>query len=107
MPICTRLQFDGTGLSCDRIRSWDRAEAMTATVPGVFRRGKLELIEEPQGLREGRVTVTIGEEPEPQSEVTTIDRRSFLRLPLAERRRIIKEQADKFAAHYETDEWRD
>lgn len=81
---------------------------MTTTVDGIFKSGKLELLEEPQGLSDGRVRVTIEEEPERQSGVATTDRRAFLRLPLVERRRILKEQSDKMAAHYETDgEWRE
>ena len=43
---------------------------MTGTVAGLFKSGKLELLENPKGLREGRVKVTIEEEleakPEPQ-----------------------------------------
>lgn len=36
-----------------------------------------------------------------------IDRRSFMKLPLEERRRILAEQAEKMASFYESDkEWR-
>ena len=80
---------------------------MTATVSGVLRQGKLELLEEPQGLREGRVRVTI-EEVQLDGGATTTDRRAFLKLPLSERRRILSEQADKLASHYNGDnEWRE
>lgn len=59
-------------------------------------------------MRDGRVRVTIEEESERQSAVAALDRRAFLRLPLSERRRILKEQAEKLAAHYERDrEWRE
>lgn len=51
--------------------------------------------------------MTIEEEPEKRPAAEALDRRAFLRLPLAERRRILKKQADKMAAHYEADgEWR-
>ncbi|HET6387664.1 MAG TPA: hypothetical protein VFJ58_30110 [Armatimonadota bacterium] len=81
---------------------------MTATVVGVFKGGKLELLEEPQGLRDGRVRVTIEEEPARQPTVANCDRRAFLRLPLSERRRVLKEQAEKIVTHYEADtEWRE
>ena len=37
---------------------------MTSVVPGIYKQGKLELLEEPVGLREGRVRVVlIDEEP--------------------------------------------
>ena len=43
---------------------------MTATVTGVYKEGKLELLEVPKGLREGRVRVVLTEdetlEPKPQ-----------------------------------------
>jgi hypothetical protein len=39
--------------------------------------------------------------------LTLIQRRKFMQLPLEERRRILAEQADKLAAHYEQDsEWK-
>jgi hypothetical protein len=80
---------------------------MTRTVAGVIKSGKLELLEEPKGLREGRVRVTIEEEPLRRS-AEPVDRRAFLRLPLAERRRILKEQAESLAGHYEGEtEWRE
>lgn len=79
---------------------------MTATVAGIFKGGKLELLEEPFGLQDGRVKVTIEEDSEGPSDMAACDRRAFLRLPLAERRRILKEQADKLITHYEEDkEW--
>ena len=43
---------------------------MTAIVAGIYKKGKLELLEEPKGLREGRVRVMLTEEaggkPEPR-----------------------------------------
>ncbi|HZP80206.1 MAG TPA: hypothetical protein VFB21_01090 [Chthonomonadaceae bacterium] len=40
--------------------------------------------------------------------LTLEERRAFLRLPLAERRRILAEQAKRLEAHYEEDtEWRE
>jgi hypothetical protein len=37
---------------------------MTATVAGFYKEGKLELLETPKGLREGRVRVILSEEDE-------------------------------------------
>ena len=81
---------------------------MTATVTGIYKGGRLELLEEPTGLRDGRVRVTIEEDPSTQTEHPVSARREFLRLPLAERRRILTEQAEKLTNHYEKDsEWRE
>ena len=41
---------------------------MAAIVPGVYKQGKVELLETPTGLREGRVRVMLIEEPEPRPE---------------------------------------
>lgn len=46
---------------------------MTATVTGVYRRGRLELLEEPLGVREGRVNVTIEETAETQAETRFLE----------------------------------
>ncbi len=82
---------------------------MTSTVLGLLRGGKLELLEAPQGLRDGHVRVTIEEQDaDEQSLSAPVDRRAFLRLPLAERRRILQQQADKLAADYDANgEWRE
>ncbi|HZP85153.1 MAG TPA: hypothetical protein VFB21_26255 [Chthonomonadaceae bacterium] len=37
---------------------------MTAIVEGIYKEGKVELLETPVGLREGRVRVILTEEPE-------------------------------------------
>lgn len=37
---------------------------MTATVQGIYKEGKIELLETPKGLREGRVRVVLIEEEE-------------------------------------------
>ena len=41
---------------------------MTAIVAGIYRQGKLELLEKPTGLREGRVRVVLTEESEQKPE---------------------------------------
>ncbi len=38
---------------------------MPATVTGIYRQGKIELLETPKGVQEGRVLVTIQEESKP------------------------------------------
>ena len=81
---------------------------MTTTVAGEFKSGKLKLLEKPRGLRDGKVRVTIEDEAEEGLSSTSVNRQAFLRLPLSERRRILKEQADKLATHYGKDgEWRE
>jgi hypothetical protein len=40
---------------------------MTTTVTGFYKQGKIELLETPAGLREGRVRVVLTEEEEPKS----------------------------------------
>jgi hypothetical protein len=39
--------------------------SVTAIVAGVYKQGKLELLETPKGLREGRVRVVLIEDEEP------------------------------------------
>ncbi len=41
---------------------------MTAVVEGIYKQGKLELLETPKGLREGRVRVVLIEEETPKPE---------------------------------------
>ena len=80
---------------------------MTATVAGVIRGGNLELLEQPKGLREGRVLVTIEGEPDERVCSSTSSRRTFMKLPLSERRRILSEQAERLASHYQQNtEWK-
>ena len=48
--------------------------------------------------------LVLSDEPSPSLE----ERRAFIRLPLEGRRRILAEQAERLAEHYESDtEWRD
>lgn len=39
-----------------------KAEKMTLTIEGVYTQGKVELLEIPQGVKEGRVRVTLTQE---------------------------------------------
>ena len=39
---------------------------MMTTVPGILKEGKIELLETPRGVKEGRVRVTLVEEEEPR-----------------------------------------
>jgi len=41
---------------------------MPAMVPGIYKQGKIELLETPLGVREGRVRVMLIEEEEPKPE---------------------------------------
>ncbi len=69
-------------------------------------------IEKPYAV-EYTVTVTPSEKMpvEPitiQQPLSLSDRRAFLKLPIEERRRILTEQAEEMAAHYQQDsEWRE
>jgi hypothetical protein len=41
---------------------------MPAMVPGIYKQGKVELLETPHGVREGRVRVMLIEDDEPKPE---------------------------------------
>jgi hypothetical protein len=41
---------------------------MTVTVTGIYKDGKIELLETPPGVREGRVLVTLQEDDRPKPE---------------------------------------
>ena len=41
---------------------------MTTTIPGIYKEGRIELLETPTGLREGPVLITLQELSEPASE---------------------------------------
>jgi hypothetical protein len=56
----------GTVPDCAMRVAWQRGATMTVIVPGVYKHGKVELLETPTGLREGRVRVMLTEEPEPE-----------------------------------------
>ncbi len=66
-----------------------------------------------RALAEGLVTReeaerTLGETVEGEAPLSLIERRAFMKLPLEERRRILSEQAEKMAPHYEQDrEWKE
>jgi hypothetical protein len=52
-----------------------------------------------------RLTVLSPDQP---ASLSLQERRAFLKLPLAERRRLLAEQADQMVSHYEQDpEWRE
>lgn len=54
--------------------------------------------------RKLRVTVI----PESAESLSLLDRQSFLKLPMTERRRLLAEQTERMLAHYERDtEWRE
>lgn len=58
-------------------------------------------------FRGQRVRLTVLE-PSPSAPLSLQGRRAFLKLPLAERRRLLAQQADQMVAHYEKDaEWRE
>jgi hypothetical protein len=50
---------------------------MTALVTGIYRGGKIELLETPAGLREGRVRVLVIEEPERHPEARYLQRGKY------------------------------
>jgi hypothetical protein len=46
----------------------EETRTMTAVVRGIYREGKIELLETPAGLREGRVRLILMEEPDTKPE---------------------------------------
>ena len=50
---------------------------MTGLVPGIYKEGKIELLETPPGLREGRVRVLVIGEPEPKPEPRYLQRGKY------------------------------
>ena len=66
-----------------------------------------------RGVAEGLLTQAdgvkmLGESMDVKEPVSLVERRAFMKLPLAERRRIMARQAKEMAAHYEKDvSWKD
>lgn len=50
---------------------------MTTIVAGIYKAGKLELLETPQGLREGRVRVELTQEEEPKPQPRYLQRGKY------------------------------
>lgn len=50
---------------------------MTASVTGIYKEGKIELLEAPPGLREGLVRVLVLEEPERKPEPRYLQRGKY------------------------------
>ena len=74
--------------------TWLRQNVLRALSEGIITQ------EDAQGLLE--------EEIDMEQPLALIQRRAFMQLPLEERRRILAEQADRIAAHYEENkEWRE
>jgi len=82
-------------------------EALPYEEPHWLRRTALRLLAE--GLiSRGDVERMLGERIELEQPVSVVQRRAFLKLPLAKRRQILAEQAKKIAKHYEENtEWRE
>lgn len=81
----------------DRLRpeqpQWLRRTVLRALAEGLLRR------EEAEGM--------LGEKVKMDQPLTLLERRALMKLPLSEQRRILAEQADKIATHYEEDtKWR-
>lgn len=73
---------------------WMRQSALRALAEGLI--GK----EEAQSM--------VGERLAVETALPSIERKAFVKLPLEERRRVLAQQAEKLAEHYEHDsEWRD
>lgn len=82
-------------------------EALPYEEPHWLRRTALRLLAE--GLiSQGDVERILGERIQVEQPVSRVQRRAFLKLPLAKRRQILAEQAKRMAKHYEEDtEWRE
>lgn len=87
---------------------WRREEPLELPPeePQWLRRQVLRALGECLISREEAVRL-LGEDVAGEEPLSLVERRAFLKLPLAERRRILAEQAEAAAAHYEQDtEWR-
>lgn len=73
---------------------WLRRTVLRATAEGQLGREEAERV--------------LGETIEMDQPLSLVERRALMKLPLAERRRVLAEQAARVAAHYDNDtEWRD
>jgi len=82
-------------------------DRLPAEQPQWLRRTVLRALAEGLLIREEAESM-LGEKVEMDQPLTLVERRALMKLPLSERRRILAEQADKIASHYEEDtEWRE
>jgi Zn-dependent peptidase ImmA (M78 family)/DNA-binding XRE family transcriptional regulator len=85
----------------------DEPDRMPAEQPQWLRRTALRALAEGQIGREEAERM-LGETIERDQPLSLVERRALMKLPLAERRRVLAEQAAKVAAHYDSDtEWRE
>jgi len=85
----------------------DEPDKMPAEQSHWLRRTVLRALAEGQAGREEAERM-LGETLEMDQPLSLVERRALMKLPLAERRRVLAEQAAKVAAHYDDDtEWRE
>ena len=108
LEIITESYYRQWCVNVNRLQ-WRRREPleMPSEQPQWMRRAALRALAE--GLiSQEEARAMIGESGRGELALPGIDRRSFMKLPPEERRRILAEQAEKAAAYYEHDsEWRD
>jgi Zn-dependent peptidase ImmA (M78 family) len=85
----------------------DEPDRMPPEQPQWLRRTALRALAEGQISRQEAERM-LGEAIEREQALSLVERRALMKLPLAERRRVLTEQAAKVAAHYDRDtEWRE
>lgn len=108
LEIITESYYRQWCIDINRMQ-WRRREPleMLPEQPQWMRRAVLRALAEGLIGREEAEAV-IGESVAGELALPTIERRSFMKLPLEERRRVLAEQAEKLSAHYAQDfEWRE
>lgn len=88
MMLITRLKWkrNEPGEMAPEQSQWLRQTALRAYAEGMISREEAERL--------------LGEPLDVEESLTLIERRSFMKLPLEERRRILSEQAEKLKSHY-------
>lgn len=88
MMLITRLKWkrNEPGEMASEQSQWLRQTALRAYAEGMISREEAERL--------------LGEPLDVEESLTLIERRSFMKLPLEERRRILSEQAEKLKSHY-------
>lgn len=108
LEIITESYYRQWCIDINRLQ-WRRREPleMLPEQPQWMRRAVLRALAEELISREEAEAV-FGEPVKGELGLPTIERRSFMKLPLEERRRVLSEQAEKLTTYYEQDsEWRD
>lgn len=108
LEIITESYYRQWCIDINRLQ-WRKHEPleMASEQPQWLRRSVLRALAEGLVSQEDAAAMT-GETMQGDLALPIIERRSFMKLPLEERRRILAEQAEKLTTHYAQDsEWRE